>query len=162
MYSTLATFWRKMGGYLQWRILWIFHSKFILGTSAVVFDNDGRILLLRHRFWKSGSWGLPSGYAISGETIEQTVQRELKEETGYEVHVERLLRIKSGFKLRLEITFVARLTGGTQLLDPKEIIEAEFFNLNNLPDGLIPSHKELILQSISPVSNLHKANGLVI
>lgn len=102
------------------------------------------MLLLRHTFWKTGSWGLPSGYANSGEALEDTVRRELKEETNLDVTIERLLRINSGFKLRLEATFLGRLSGGKMILDPKEVIEAKFFNLEELPSGLLASHKEII------------------
>lgn len=144
MYSLLARVWRTFGGALQWRILWLFHSKFILGVSAVVFDDAGGILLLRHKFWKSHSWGLPSGYAVKGESLEETVQREVKEETNLDVEVGRLLRLKSGFRLRLEVSFEARLTGGVLSLDQKEVSAAAFFSRDALPPGLLPSHRELI------------------
>ena len=144
MNKLLVKIWKLFGGYLQWRTLWLFHSKFIIGVSTVILNQDRQVLLLRHTFWKTGSWGLPSGYANSGEALEDTVRRELKEETNLDVTIERLLRINSGFKLRLEATFLGRLSGGKMILDPKEVIEAKFFNLEELPSGLLASHKEII------------------
>jgi len=52
-----------------------------------------RILLIRHREHASGRayWLLPGGGRVDGETEEQCVQREMREETHLDVAVERLL-----------------------------------------------------------------------
>lgn len=148
MYSLLVRLWRTFGGALQWRVLWLFHAKFIVGVSAIVLNDSGDVLLLRHRFWKPGSWGLPSGYAIRGEQLEETVRRELKEETNLDVEVARLLAIKTGFRLRLEATFLGHLTGGIMRLDKNEVLEAKFFPPHELPVGLLVSHKDLVATHI--------------
>jgi ADP-ribose pyrophosphatase YjhB (NUDIX family) len=140
----LVKIWRMIRGPFQWRVLWFMHSKFIAGISGVVVDENGSILLLRHRFWPEGSWGLPSGYAKCGEQFEDTLAREVNEETGYTIGVDSLLRIVTGYKLRLEITFVAHTKGGTLKLDNREVITAQFFPPEQLPDGLLSSHRELI------------------
>lgn len=77
----------------------------MLGVSGVVCNEQGQILLLRHRFWRPGSWGLPSGYANRNEKLEDTLRREVREETGLEIEVARALRMVSGFRLRLEVRF---------------------------------------------------------
>jgi ADP-ribose pyrophosphatase YjhB (NUDIX family) len=41
----------------------------MVGTSGVIFNDRGEILLLKHRFWKKDSWGLPSGYLKSGKNL---------------------------------------------------------------------------------------------
>lgn len=60
--------------------------------SAAVIQ-DGRILLVEHHFFANGEryWGLPGGRQEPGETDEQTVAREVLEETNLVVRVERLL-----------------------------------------------------------------------
>ena len=68
----------------------------------------------------------------------------MREETGLEIQVTRFLRMVSGFRLRLEVSFQGKLHGGTLQLDPKEVIEARFFSKGELPDGLLPSHREII------------------
>jgi ADP-ribose pyrophosphatase YjhB (NUDIX family) len=138
-----------MRGPLQWYALWLAHHKFIIGVSGVIVDDQGRILLLRHTFWKLGSWGLPSGYAERNEKLEETLCREVQEETGYQVKVQSLLRVVSGYKLRLEVSFVGRWVGGELQLDPKEVLEARFFSVDALPDGLLPSHREIIALAFS-------------
>jgi ADP-ribose pyrophosphatase YjhB (NUDIX family) len=139
-----ARFWRTRRGRWQWYVLWLFHAKFVLGVSGVILDDRDHVLLLRHRYWKSGSWGLPGGYAIRGEPLEETLAREVREETAYAIQTLALLRIVSGYRLRLEASFLARLQGGAPRLDPHEILEARFFPPDALPSGLLASHRELV------------------
>lgn len=128
----------------QWRTLWLAHDKFIIGVNGVILDNKNNVLLLRHTFWPEGSWGLPSGYAEHGEELEHTLAREVKEETGYEIEVERLLQLTSGYQLRLEVSYLGKITGGELKTDPKEILEAKFFPLDRMPEGLLEPHKVLV------------------
>jgi 8-oxo-dGTP diphosphatase len=136
--------WHAFKGPLQWRALWVAHDKFIIGVSGVILNEDQKILLLRHTYWPEGSWGLPSGYAEKGEKLEETLVREVKEETGYEIEVDSLLKLVSGYQLRIEATYTGKLTGGELRLDPNEVLEAKFFSLNNIPEGTLETHKELI------------------
>jgi ADP-ribose pyrophosphatase YjhB (NUDIX family) len=88
MSGLLARMWRRRHGPGQWYVLWIFHAKFMIGVTGLVRDRDGRVLLLRHRMGPSGrQWGLPTGYARKRERFEDTVVREVKEETGLDVTV---------------------------------------------------------------------------
>lgn len=149
MYKLLAKIWKLLNGNIHWHVLWLAHDKFMLGICGVVVDQEGKILLLRHRFWKEGSWGLPSGYAKKRERVEDTLAREVHEETGYIVSDVRLLEVISGYKLRLEIILVGRVTGGTQQLHDGEVLEARFFSLNDLPDALLESHRRFVEKAIN-------------
>lgn len=140
----LARLWRLLRGRSAWYVLWLLHAKFIFGVSGVVLNDAGHVLLLRHRFWKEGSWGLPGGYIKRRETLQDALRREVREETGYLIEPLNLLQLVSGYRLRLEATFLARLSGGTLKLDPREVLEARFFAPDALPDGLLRSHRALI------------------
>lgn len=113
MISVLLALWRLIRGPLQWRVLWLLNSKFIVNASGVCLDDEGRILLLRHRFWPAGSWGIPGGYIHGGEVTQDALIREVREETGLSVRIERLLRVNTGYRFRMEIVFQARVGGGT-------------------------------------------------
>lgn len=54
-----------------------------LGVAAVIFDRDGRVLLVRHSYGQRG-WELPGGGRQPKESLEQAVLRELREELGVE------------------------------------------------------------------------------
>ncbi len=149
MTGLLVKIWRLVRGTPQWYALWLIHHKFILGVSGVILDDQRNILLLRHRYWQPGSWGLPSGYAERNEKLEETLCREMREETGYHIQVLHLLRFVSGYRLRLEISFVGQMIGGDLQLDPNEVLEAKFFSVDALPDGLLPSHRDLIMLAFS-------------
>ena len=61
--------------------------------AAVVFDEAGRVLLGRRL--DNGLWGLPSGHVEVGETAAQAAVREVAEETGLQVQVQRLVGVYS-------------------------------------------------------------------
>lgn len=138
-----------LAGSLQWRILWLKHAKFMVGVTGVVRDTDGNVLLLRHRLWpEDRQWGLPTGYANRGERFEETVSREVAEETGLTVEVGRLVSLTSGYRLRVEVAYEALVTGGQLKIDDMEILEAQWFSPHHLPQGLLESHRLLIGQTL--------------
>jgi len=68
-------------------------NSLVVGSSAVVADDEGRILLQRRS--DSGNWALPGGAMDIGETFAQSVIREVAEETGFDVRIERIVGIYS-------------------------------------------------------------------
>ena len=68
-------------------------NSLVVGGSAVVVNDEGCILLQRRS--DSGSWALPGGAMDIGETFAQSVIREVKEETGFDVRIERIIGIYS-------------------------------------------------------------------
>lgn len=150
MKSIIARLWKLFRGPLQWRILWLAHAKFMVGVTGVVRNEEGQVLLLKHRMWPADRpWGLPTGYAIKGEEFPQTVVREVREETGLVVEPGGLVHVQSGYKLRVEIAYEALHVGGTLKVDTFEVLEAKWFHLNELPEGMQESHIRLIKNSPS-------------
>jgi ADP-ribose pyrophosphatase YjhB (NUDIX family) len=139
--------WRRLRRF-QWRLVWLRQSKFVVTTTGLVRDDAGRVLLLRHRFWPVGrQFGLPGGYAIAGERLEDAVAREVLEETGLRIEVGHVVQLRSGYKLRLEAAFAAALTGGEWRLDPREVVTGAFYEVTELPEDLMPNHRRLIEQN---------------
>ncbi|HKF76023.1 MAG TPA: NUDIX domain-containing protein [Candidatus Dormibacteraeota bacterium] len=140
----LAGLWHRLAGSLQWRLLWLTQAKFMVGVVGVVFDDQDRVLLLRNRFWPDGSWGLPAGYAHAGERFEDALAREVREETGCQIEDPRLLRLVSGYRLRAEAVFSARLLPGQPRPDGREVLAAGLFEVDALPAGLLRSHRAFV------------------
>ena len=85
-------------------------------ATAVLIEDD-HILLTEQKVTESlaRSWSLPGGTLETGETLEACVIREMKEETGLEVAVDRLLyvcdRIMDDHHV-VHITFAVKRVGG--------------------------------------------------
>ena len=116
MIGLARTFWRSLSGGFQWRLLWLFNSKFSVGVSAVVVDRDGRVLLLRHVFRRTDGWSLPSGWMQAGETIAGAIVREIREETGLEVVPVTIFAVRSGFRLRVGFFLLCTLSAPDQAI----------------------------------------------
>lgn len=140
--------WRRLRRY-QWRLVWLRESKFVVTTSGLIRDDRGRVLLLRHRFWPVGRQvGLPGGFAVAGERLEDALAREVREETGLHVEVAHVVQLRSGFRMRVEATFVATLVPGGELrLERREVLAADFYELDDLPADLMPNHRRLIQEN---------------
>lgn len=61
---------------------------FEISGRALIFNQDGSVLLLRRSEQSSsnpGKWELPGGKPDPGESFEQSLRREVREETGFEI-----------------------------------------------------------------------------
>jgi 8-oxo-dGTP diphosphatase len=137
--------WRAAGplqGWLAYRL----NARYGVGVTGIVRAADGRVLLLRHRLWPDETqWGFPSGFAKRGERFQDTIVREVREETGLTVRVGRLAELRSGLRYRAEVYYEAALVGDTEglVLEEREILEARLFPLDALPAAMPPLHREL-------------------
>jgi ADP-ribose pyrophosphatase YjhB (NUDIX family) len=139
----IAKIWNGLGAPARRLAAWLTHAKFIHGVSGVILDERGRVLLLRHRFWKEQRWGLPGGLARHGEGLAATLRRELREETGLEVRPSKLLRVKTARGLLAEFILLAECAGEPEAKSA-EIMDARFWERTELPENLLPAHRALL------------------
>jgi ADP-ribose pyrophosphatase YjhB (NUDIX family) len=96
-------------------------NNLVPAASAVVADEGGAILLIERT--DNGLWTIPGGGMEVGETIAQTAVREVKEETGLDVAVQRLVGIYSDprhvveysdgeVRQQFSVCFACAVTGG--------------------------------------------------
>jgi 8-oxo-dGTP diphosphatase len=143
----LARLWHAAGPFRPW-LAGHLHARFGIGVTGVVRTADGQVLLLRHRFWpESSQWGFPGGFAKRGETFEETVVREVREETGLTATVGPMIEFRMGDRYRVQAYYAATLPGGIDVddlaLDRGEILEARLFTLTDLPTAMPSMHREL-------------------
>lgn len=53
-------------------------------VGALIFNAQGQLFLMRSHKWR-GQWVIPGGHVELGETMEQALRREIREETGLEI-----------------------------------------------------------------------------
>lgn len=147
VHRVLAGAFTHLRGRWQWRMLWLGHTKYVVGVAGVVTDAAGeRVLVLRHRYWSAATWGLPGGYMEAGETPEQALAREVAEETGLAIADVRIVDTVWGFRLRAEVHLVARVHGSQDLVvDGGEILQGAFVTAEELPHDLLPAHRRRVL-----------------
>jgi 8-oxo-dGTP diphosphatase len=107
----------------------------ILVAAFVFIRKEGTILLVKQDYGKQ-YWSLPGGVMEAGESIDQAAIREVKEETGLDIRLGRLIGVysKPG-EGALALTFEGYIEGG-ELKADHEIIEVGYFPLDNLPDNI--------------------------
>jgi len=112
-----------------------------LAPSIIVLVTDGdRVLLARNHGWPPGLFSTLAGFVEPGESVEQTVHREVAEEVGVRVDDLRYLGSQSWpFPNSLMLGFQARYAGGDIVCDDEEVAEARWFHLDDLPDIPPPS-----------------------
>ena len=102
-----------------------------IGALALIRDDHGRILLARPTY-PPRIWNLPGGRIERDETPDDGLVRELREETGLHVRVERLLLVDVTHPGNVTFTFACRVLAGTlapsagaiaatRRIDPSEI-----------------------------------------
>lgn len=120
-------------------------AQFRIGVSALIF-HEGEILLA-HRSdidW----WNLPGGGMELGETLEMTVRREVLEETGLQVEIDRLVGVYSKpQKQEIVLSLLCRITGG-ELTSTAESRECRFFPPDALPPNTLPKHRQRISDAL--------------
>lgn len=108
------------------------------GVKLVCFDDDDRILFLRHVFHPEAPWDLPGGWLDRNESPAECALRELGEETGLEAVLGPVVQItRESFPAHIGITYMARLSSvRTEPILSPEILEATWLALDELPEGL--------------------------
>lgn len=135
--------WREFPAWLQLLIARLLRPKYRVAVAALIFDGAGRVLLCRHIYRKAYPWGLPSGSLEYGEAPEEGVAREVREETGLVVDVERLMLAESARgDHHVSLIYLCRPVRG-EFQPNLETSETQFFALDGLP-GLLPTEAALL------------------
>lgn len=127
-------------------------NSLVPGGSALVVDENGAVLM-QHRS-DSGNWSFPGGTMEIGETLEQCVIRETKEETGLDIEITGILGIYTDpehviayadgeVRQEFNITFYGRVTGGNIAVSA-ESTDVEFLTPAQLES--LPVHETVRLR----------------
>jgi len=136
----------------------------IIATRVVIFDDDGRLLLIQRN--DNHRWAMVAGAMELDESIYDCLVREVQEESGLEVHRATLFAIWSdpaktsivtqwGDPYQL-IVFIFRVDewSGELVRETDETLDAGFFSLDRLPE-IAPHYHETL-------ADLEKFDGQLI
>jgi NAD+ diphosphatase len=97
---------------------------------------DDKILLIHYAAFPGNRYTIIAGFVEPGETLEECVKREVKEETGVTVKNIRYLGSQPWpFPHSLMIGFTAEYESGDIAVDGKEVSAAGWFDVHNMPEG---------------------------
>lgn len=114
-----------------------------IDVRGAVFDAEGRILMVRETA-DAGRWTLPGGWADVNQTVSESVEREIREETGYTARAVKLAlvhdrarqgHVPAGPHSITKLFFLCTLTGGAAATSV-ETSEVRFFAEHALPEEL--------------------------
>jgi 8-oxo-dGTP diphosphatase len=145
----LGGIWRRLPMAVRCRAAKIGQTRFTVTVAAMLFDDQGRILLLEHVFRADRGWGVPGGFVCRGEQAEEALRRELREEASIEIEDVRFMFTRTLRKLKqVELYFRARVIG---IPTPSsfEIKRAQWFPLTALPPELSQDQRKLIERAMA-------------
>jgi 8-oxo-dGTP pyrophosphatase MutT (NUDIX family) len=125
-------------------------------ASALVFDDDRRLLLVRHV--EGDVWTTPGGMIEPGETPADAAVRETWEETGLVVALMRIVGVfggelctstySNGDRIAwVSTVFEARVTGGTLRPDHVETLDVRYFGLDEMRELKRQAHVDLFVDA---------------
>lgn len=123
------------------------NTPLLLPCVGAVILNQNRELLLQQK--QNGIWSLPAGMIEPGESPANAVIREVQEETGLIVNVEKILGVfgGSGFAFTYEngdqveyivILFKCHVTGHSECQIDQETAKLGYFSKQSLPELALP------------------------
>jgi len=116
-----------------------------IGVRAAAFRDDGAILMVREM--TDGRWALPGGWADVNQSPRESVVREVREETGFEVTPSKLAAVfdraetphPPSWPFHIwRLFFVCDIVGGA-LQTSYETTEVRFFSESEIPADLSPN-----------------------
>ncbi len=122
----------------------------ILGTTAIIINN-GKILLTRRN--DLPVWVAPGGHLDQGETVQDGCLREVREETGLDVEIERLIglyarqRGPGNSRRTTSFVFACRVVGGTPQVSD-ETTDIRYWPVQKLPVTVPAWHRRYLSDAL--------------
>lgn len=141
------------------------HPLILVRPSVVIVNQQGQILLVKYQ---DHSWGIPGGLMELGESAEECIKREVKEEIHLELGSLQLFGVFSGKELYTKlrngheyynviIGYICSEYEGEIIPDGQEVLEASFFNVFDVPESTQLFIKEKLKQLGPNMAHLLRA-----
>lgn len=132
-------------------------------AADLILTKDNKVLLQRraNTGWNDGKWNLAGGHIENEETLQQCIVREAKEELGIHIQPKNVkivhcIQYKSN-RLTMQFYLTCSTWEGTPSIQPEyennQVVykadKLEWFDINNLPEDLIPTARQAIEASLN-------------
>ncbi len=118
-----------------------------VSIDAVIIKDNQILLIQRGVEPNKGYWGTPGGYVEWDESIQETVKREVKEETNLDVISTKLVGVYSSPsrhpKQVINLVYAVTIAEG-KAKQGDDAMDIKWFSLNELPDQMALDHKQNI------------------
>jgi mutator protein MutT len=144
----LSNFWQKVPAPIRRWVVRTTNTRFTVTAGAIIFNEAGDVLLLKHFFRAGSGWGLPGGFLKPGEQPLDALRRELKEEIGLDIHAVEIFWARSFKQPRqIEIVYLAKAAGHGEARSI-EVERVAWFSIDQLPEGLPRDQKLLVKRAV--------------
>jgi ADP-ribose pyrophosphatase YjhB (NUDIX family) len=141
----LSKLWKASPRGLRWRAVALLNDRFVVGVTGIVWNARGELLLAHHIYRDEIAWGPPGGVIRRGESLEQALHREIREETGLSARVGHLVQVTLDQRWpNLTCHFICTVEGTPQPRVNSELFEAGFYPLDALPGAISPDQWAII------------------
>jgi ADP-ribose pyrophosphatase YjhB (NUDIX family) len=137
MNSVLGKLWRflSLPKAFQLKVMRLSQDEFLIGVTGIILNDKNEILVCKHTY-RQTKWSLPGGYLKTKEHPTEGLAREIEEETGFIVRIEKIIRTRTDRdSARLDMSC-------GEFRPSKEVSKASFFSFDNLP---LLSRNQLLL-----------------
>ncbi len=123
-----------------------------LGVRGMVIDQENRIFLVRHSYVRG--WHMPGGGVEPGESLEEALAKELREEGNLEIRSEPVLigiylNQAASRRDHVAVFLIRDFAQTAPHVPDREIVETGFFPLDALPSETTQATRRRILEALS-------------
>ncbi len=129
---------------------------FTIWVFAIILDDKNRVLFCHRRDYDL--WNLPGGALESWETPWEGVIREVKEETGFDVEVEKMIGVYSKtYSNDIVMQFICRIIWWKLTLND-EADKIEYFAFKDIPENAVPKQIERVKDYLNNPNKFYMKN----
>ena len=129
-----------------------------VAVGVVIVKNSSVLLIRRGNEPSKGLWSVPGGLIELGETVEEAARREVKEETGIDIRIERLLEVANNIvrdeqgKIRFHYVLIDFLAHplSSSLKSQSDASEAKWVHFKELSDYSLTKGAMKLMRKIQP------------